>query len=135
MTRLPRRAFKMMGVVLTMPTGLAHESTHALAAILAGCDVHMVLADDDRALWIDPTLAEMESPQRPLIALAPTLAAIGMLPAVVYLYLTAGPSIAAIAAVAVGLFGYPSPADRRVAFGPEPETETETETKINGVDH
>lgn len=130
MSLLPRRAFGMIGVVLTMPTGVAHEAMHSLAAILAGCDVHIVLGDDDRSMWIDPPIREIESPQRPLIALAPTIAGTAMLPVVAWLYLTAGPTVAAIAAAAVGLFGYPSPADREIAFGEPAEQQ-----QANGVDH
>lgn len=123
-----RAAARMIGQTLTMPIGIAHEGVHSFAAALCGLDTQIVVQPDGSQVFVD--FDDASPGQRPLIALAPTIAAVFMLPVVFYLYLFVGPTVSAIAAVAVGLFGFPSAADRQVAFGP-----VRNDDRQQGVDH
>lgn len=109
-----RAALRMMGAVLTTPIGIAHEATHAYAAALAAGEPPVIEVDPHGAhCFVDFESAARW--QRPVIALAPTLVALVATPLLWLLAVTVGLEGAAIAAVALAHYGFPSRADRQQA--------------------
>jgi len=107
-----RAALRMMGAVVTTPIGIAHEATHAYAAALAADDPPVIEMDPHGAhCFVD--FKSVASWQRPLIGLAPTLVALLATPLIWWLAVAVGLKAAAVGAVALAHYGFPTAADRK----------------------
>lgn len=125
---IPWGAFRMMGQVLTVPIGVAHEATHYLAASLFGCPATIEVERNGSHCWVDFDAASEH--QRSLIALAPTIIGFAIAP-VLWLLSPSLPTLT-IGLVALGLFSMPSMADIHVAAGGSLEDGAGTEPKPTG---
>lgn len=127
-----RAALRMMGAVLLTPIGIAHEATHAYAAALAAGDPPVIEVDPNGAhCYVD--FESVSRRQRPVIALAPTLVAIVATPLVWWLAVAVGLEVAAIVAIALTHYGFPSAADRAQAFA-APEGPADEHRDTSGAD-
>jgi len=121
-----RAAFRMIGQVLTMPIGIAHEGVHSFAAARVGLDAQIVVRPNGSSCHVD---FERATPtQQALVALAPTLTAL-LLAGPLWAALGGGHLVTALAvASALLLFGAPSRADLGTALRPFVTETTSTPT-------
>ena len=108
-----RAAARMIGQTLTMPIGIAHEGVHSFAAALCGCEASIHVRPNGSHCRVD--FEPASDTQRALVALAPTLVALMVSPAVWWVLSESGIVTALVAFSAIALFGFPSEADRTLA--------------------
>lgn len=115
-----RAAFRMIGQVLTIPIGIAHEGVHWFAAALVGLDAQIVVRPNGSSCMVD---FDSASPtQQALVALAPTLTAL-MIVGPMWAVLADGRAVTAvIVAIALMLFGVPTREDLSTARKPFRQT-------------
>ena len=119
-----RPAFRMIGQILTMPIGIAHEGVHSFAAALVGLDAQIVVKPNGSTCHVD--FEPASAAQQALVALAPTLTAF-LLAGPLWALLGDGRAVTAlVVASALLLFGAPSRADLSTALKPFQSTATPT---------
>ena len=119
-----KAAFRMIGQVLTMPIGIAHEGVHSFAAALVGLDAQIVVKPNGSTCHVD--FSDASATQQALVALAPTLTAF-LLAGPLWALLGDGRAVTAlVVASALLLFGAPSRADLSTALKPFQSTATPT---------
>lgn len=114
----------MIGQILTMPIGIAHEGVHSFAAALAGLDAQIVVRPNGSTCHVD--FEPASATQQALVALAPTLTAF-LLAAPLWALVGDGRLVTAlVVASALLLFGAPSRADLSTALQPFRSSEPTT---------